>query len=794
MYMNMTTVIYQRLLSRYIVFFFLVLIILKVVPEAIIDQGDDDLSISDGIDEDAAAILMTIRQIELQHAPISRSANSSAASAGGLIWSHLSVPTTSNSHDSKRSFLLHDTSGMVADGRILGIIGPSGSGKTVLLQTLLRSSVVSSSFTYRNHHNNVYQYRYHPSHHSNHSNTLALASIPYQRIAYISQTDHDAFFDQLTVYETLQFAYFIETMSRPTSCRRNGDMHQPNHRIQSTINQLGLQHVTHHQIGSSSSSSRSSSISSSSKSPSNKWLNRWIPQHGIRREAGGRLSGGERRRLSVGLELVASREDRKKLLLLADEPTSGLDSTYSRIVLTLLRTLVRTQNIPALIALHQPSSYIWNHILDDILLLAPGGYVCYIGRRDMMLSYFEQIGYAVPEYTNPSEFFLELVSIHTENTTQAALDEERIRHLYNTFHQHQQKLLSPSTKKRIITMLKQNRINVSYVSSLATNNVNVANTTEHDDHTRQDRLITTLTQLPLIRSIRRILALFRRSWRQNIRDVKMNLNRLCVSVGNAFLLAGVFPSVQKGSQHRPLINSIADRVALLSFGAINLCMMTYVKSITLFAHESPIIQRELNAQQQYTVFEYLIAKVTSELPIDMIFSLIFAVILKHFTGLRISLQHLSQVFALLTTAGATLGFLLGSTATSYQHATNSGIPVLVILMVVGVINPSGVDVTKPKPILLRYLKQISPFAYAIEALCIAEYQGVQFYANDSDRGGGRKLGGIVARLKDAPRMGGLAMITVCCTSILFLCWCLIPDFSATALNLFHIFYFFTIFL
>lgn len=564
--------------------------------------------------------------------------------------------------------------------------------------------------------------------------------------------------------------------------------------IQQTINQLGLQHVTHHKIGTTSSSS---STTFSTMANVNRWMYSMVsfPQRCFEhfvtnlrkfllqsthptnnnttttttpntkwRHSTGRLSGGERRRLSVGLELVSS----DKKLLLADEPTSGLDSTYSRIVMTLLRTLAQTRNIPAMIALHQPSSYIWNHILDYIILLAPGGYVCYNGRRDRMIPYFTQIGYPVPEYTNPSEFFLELVSIHTENTTQSILDQERIRHLYTTFQQYQQEQLlssSSSSKDRITTLMQQNKIHASFLSSSSNTMANTTTTTNIEESNRplQQRLFTSIAQLPFMRSLRRIMALFRRSWRQNIRDGDMNRSRLLVSIGNAFLLAGVFPSIQKGS--RPLISSIADRVALLSFGTINLCMMTYLKSITLFAHERPIVQRELNMRQQYSVFEYLIAKFTSELPIDMIFSLLFAVILKHATGLQISIRQLSQVFALLTTAGASLGFLLGSTATSYQHATTSGIPVLVILMVVGVINPSGVDVSKPKPLLLRYLKQISPFAYAIEALCIGEYRGVQFYANSDNNpngSGGGRFGNFVSRLKDAPRMGGLAMITVRC--------------------------------
>jgi hypothetical protein len=68
-----------------------------------------------------------------------------------------------------------------------------------------------------------------------------------------------------------------------------------------------------------------------------------------------------------------------------------------------------------------------------------------------------------------------------------------------------------------------------------------------------------------------------------------------------------------------------------------------------------------------------------------------------------------------------------------------------------VINPSGVDPTKPKPLLVRWVKELSPFASAIEALCIGEYPGVRFQFPKR---------GPFERVRNIPRMGGLALVTV----------------------------------
>lgn len=82
------------------------------------------------------------------------------------------------------------------------------------------------------------------------------------------------------------------------------------------------------------------------------------------------------------------------------------------------------------------------------------------------------------------------------------------------------------------------------------------------------------------------------------------------------------------------------------------------------------------------------------------------------------------------------------------YAVSSGLPILVILMIVGVINPSGVDPSKPKPAIVQFMKQFSPFAAAIEALCLGEYPGMQFV----------KRKGWFQRISELPRMGGLAMV------------------------------------
>jgi hypothetical protein len=188
-------------------------------------------------------------------------------------------------------------------------------------------------------------------------------------------------------------------------------------------------------------------------------------------------------------------------------------------------------------------------------------------------------------------------------------------------------------------------------------------------------------------------------------------------------------------------------------------MMTLMKTIDLFAKEKPVVQRE-QQRNQYTSLEYLLAKTIAEIPIDTVFAAIFTSSLKYLCGLRIGLKALTGVFTLMTVAGASLGFAIGALSPTGEIAVISGIPIMVVMMTVGIINPAGVDQSESPPIVVRTLKQLSPIAFAIKALCLAEYRGMEF--EDSQYGEKQNIFGILGRsrrlLKELPKMGALALV------------------------------------
>ncbi|EEF37188.1 ABC transporter G family member 20 [Ricinus communis] len=258
----------------------------------------------------------------------------------------MSFPFSGNdSFDSSENgikLLLNDISGEAREGEIMAVLGASGSGKSTLIDALadrIAKESLKGSVTLNG---EVLE-----------SRLLKVIS------AYVMQDD--LLFPMLTVEETLMFSAEFRL---PRSLSRS----KKKARVQALIDQLGLRSAANTVIG----------------------------------DEGHRgVSGGERRRVSIGTDIVHD-----PILLFLDEPTSGLDSTSAFMVVKVLQRIAQSGSI-VIMSVHQPSYRILS-LLDRLIFLSHGQTV-YGGPPTSLPDFFAEFGHPIPENENRTEFALDLI-------------------------------------------------------------------------------------------------------------------------------------------------------------------------------------------------------------------------------------------------------------------------------------------------------------------------------------------------------------------------------------------------
>lgn len=123
-----------------------------------------------------------------------------------------------------------------------------------------------------------------------------------------------------------------------------------------------------------------------------------------------KCSGGQQKRVAIAQELVS-----RPNILILDEPTSGLDSSCCYQTVKVLREVldesVRTKEPMAIVAtIHQPSAKVFK-MFDQVYILSKKGSYAYSGPPGGVMDTIRIVtGLKCPQYSNPSDFILEIVS------------------------------------------------------------------------------------------------------------------------------------------------------------------------------------------------------------------------------------------------------------------------------------------------------------------------------------------------------------------------------------------------
>ncbi|CAE7805276.1 ABCG24 [Symbiodinium necroappetens] len=128
---------------------------------------------------------------------------------------------------------------------------------------------------------------------------------------------------------------------------------------------------------------------------------------GNRTRTGEGLSGGQKKRVNVGIELAAC-----PTILFLDEPTSGLDATASLLLVQQLKRMARL-GVTIVMVIHQPRYDLFT-LLDDVLLLGTlekmGGRLAYMGPTVQAKEHFQALGLDMPANWNPADWMMDILS------------------------------------------------------------------------------------------------------------------------------------------------------------------------------------------------------------------------------------------------------------------------------------------------------------------------------------------------------------------------------------------------
>ena len=479
-------------------------------------------------------------------------------------------------------------------------------------------------------------------------------------------------FPYLTVYEAFYISAKLRVENLPDRIVR--------FRVKYVLLMLSLQHVQHSIIGSDS-------------------------VRGV--------SGGERRRVIYGCELIAGHS-----IVLADSPTDGLDS-HSAYDLISKYKLMSKAGRSMLVKLNQPSVDLFD--LFDMVLLMSKGTQIYYGRTNNIIDHLQQQCFIMPSHMNVPEFLQQLSRAPEKywSTEKSSINSDRTYLSSRSVHNNTDTNTVGEAVKLDIDTIEQRRRaaidvlakTVPKVHQLQNNTRSTSDvcTIKHKHHSSYNSSIITQFKQCLIRESK---LTYRNTdlWRQNfLRNIIMG-----------FILGSTYYKIGVDEQ------GVRDRISLFYF-LITYTGNTAIQMITVLITYRSTVHNEMRAKY-YNGGVYVTALICTFIPIALIESFILALPLYGLANLNGNVGSINFLYFFLMTC------LVDLNARSWILMLSSFIPTATLANILSpvfnlIISAyCGFLVIKPDlPSPYRYtLYYLSYYTYALQGMSVNDLQGLDY--------------------------------------------------------------------
>lgn len=516
-----------------------------------------------------------------------------------LEWRNIRYVLHAAKEGEESKTILDGPSGKLAVGEMLAILGPSGSGKSSLLNALAgrvplagKEATLSGEVLV---------------------NGTPMAAGLAKHAAYVEQDE--ALFALASVEETLGFAADLRLpRDTPIAAKRE--------RVDAVIAELGLVNARHTLVG------------------------------GIQAGQPRGLSGGERKRLNIAIDLI-----HQPNVIILDEPTSGLDSFQALNVMNGLLSLTAHGRM-VICSVHQPRSSIYS-ALDKVLFLTQGKQV-FMGTTAGATAFFERAGHPLPPAYNPADWYLDAISVDykTEDATNKTMG--KVKAILD---------LAEADEREAAAEAAPVKADAGALSAPAD-----------------------ADEAPVVPVgagfLATYLLLLKRTWREQTRNPVALGIKLGMNIFFAIIFGLVYLRMPRDQ------DSIQNRTGIIFFSAMNASFGAPIGVSQAIPKELRVVRRE-RAANMYGVLPYYLAVFTASLPLELIPGIFFSTVLYFMANLRPGGQFFliyTGVQMLHYFVGCALGMVISASITDVALAPQiaPAITVLFLLFAGYLINDDSI--------------------------------------------------------------------------------------------------------